>query len=51
VCGERVFETEAVKLQPGPLADPEGAVFDCQIDVRGGRGDQLPADRVERDEL
>jgi hypothetical protein len=36
VCGGRVFEVEAVKRQPSFFADPEGAVFDCVVDVCGG---------------
>ena len=49
--GGRVSEVEAVERQPGLLSGPEGSGFDCLIDVRGGCGDQLPADRVEQDEL
>jgi hypothetical protein len=51
VCGGRVFEAEAVKRQPSMLADPEAAVFDRLADVRGGGGNQFPADRLEEDEL
>jgi hypothetical protein len=46
-----LFEAEVVQRQPGLLADPEGPVFDCLIDVLGGGADQTPAYGVEEDEL
>jgi len=51
VRGRRVLEGEAVKRQPGSLANLECAVFDRLVDVRAGCGDPIPADRVHQDEL